>query len=305
MMSFRQIRYFIAIAETGSVSSAASAIHISQSTLTTAIKQLEEELSTELFLRHAKGMELTHTGHQFLRQAHLIMNSVKNAKRSLQQSTDEVEGELNIGVTSLVAGYYLADLLSRFQQIYHKVSIRVIEDDRDYIEHLLVSGELDVAVVILSNLEYRNALNIEVLTHSQYRLWLPPEHKLLEDESPGMEQILNEPQILLTVDDMETRILNLWPDTSQTPKIAMRSSSVEAVRSLVSAGMGVAMMPDMTYRSWSVEGDRVEAKRIIDVSETLDIGLAWRRGGVRNIMVDLLVSVARESLPKTPPSGLV
>ncbi|MDO6806758.1 LysR family transcriptional regulator, partial [Wenyingzhuangia sp. 1_MG-2023] len=79
----------------------------------------EDDLGVTLFSRHAKGMELTHQGHQFLRQAHLVLASVDNARRSLQQSTETVTGELTIGVTSLVAGYYLADLLARFQRIYH------------------------------------------------------------------------------------------------------------------------------------------------------------------------------------------
>lgn len=297
MLSLRQIRYFIAIAETGSVSAAAQAVHISQSTLTTAIKQLEESLGAVLFSRHAKGMELTHQGHQFLRQAHLILASVDNARRSLQQSTDDVEGELNIGVTSLVAGYYLADLLARFQKIYHKVKLRVIEDDRDYIEHLLVSGEIDVGVMILSNLEYRSALNTEVLTYSHYRLWLPPEHELLELDSIGLKDLTNAPLIMLNVDEMEERIRNCWSGSGERPQVSMRSASVEAVRSLVSAGMGLALMPDMTYRPWSVEGDRVEARRILDISETLDIGLAWRRGGARNPLIDYFLPVARESLP--------
>lgn len=302
MMSLRQIRYFIAIAETGSVSAAAQAVHISQSTLTTAIKQLEEELSTALFSRHAKGMELTHQGHQFLRQAHLVLASVENAKRSLQQTTDEISGELNIGVTSLVAGYYLADLLARFQRIYHRVNLRVIEDERAYIEHLLVSGELDVGVLVLSNLEYRSALNTEVLTYSHYRLWLPPEHDLLELDSIAFKELMNEPLILLNVDEMEERIRNLWAGAASKPVIGMRSSSVEAVRSLVSAGMGLALMPDMTYRPWSVEGDRIEARRILEISETLDIGLAWRRGGARNPLIDHFLPVARESLPARQPS---
>ncbi len=304
MLSLRQIRYFIAIAETGSVSAAAQAVHISQSTLTTAIKQLEEDLGATLFSRHAKGMELTHQGHQFLRQAHLVLASVQNARRSLQQSTDEISGELNIGVTSLVAGYYLADLLARFQRIYHRVKIRVIEDERAYIEHLLVSGELDVGVLILSNLEYRSALNTEVLTYSRYRLWLPPEHELLELDSIGFKELMQEPLILLNVDEMEQRIRRLWAGADTPPRIEMRSASVEAVRSLVSAGMGVALMPDMTYRPWSVEGDRVEARRILEVSQTLDIGLAWRRGSVRNPLIDHLLPVARESLPTRSAANL-
>ena len=173
MMTLRQIRHFIAVAETGSISAAAQAVFISQSTLTLAIQQLEEEIGVRLFDRHAKGMTLTHQGHQFLRQAHLILATVENAKRSLQQSTDQVAGSLTIGVTSLVAGYYLADLINRFQRAFPNVKTRVVEDERPYIEHLLVSGEIDVGVLILSNLEDRHALQTEVLTHSPHRLWLP------------------------------------------------------------------------------------------------------------------------------------
>ena len=202
MMSLKQLRYFIAIAETGSVSAAAQAVHISQSTLTTAIKQLEDDLAVALFSRHAKGMELTHQGHQFLRQAYLVMASVENARRSLQQGTDRVAGELTIGVTSLVSGYYLADLLSRFQRIYHDVQVRVVEDDRDYIEHLLVSGEIDVGVLILSDLSHASALNTEVLNFSHYRLWLPPGHELLNRDSISLRDIAAEPIIQLNVDDM-------------------------------------------------------------------------------------------------------
>ncbi|MFO7527916.1 MAG: LysR family transcriptional regulator [Marinobacter sp.] len=304
MFSFRQIQYFIAVAETGSVSSAANAVHISQSTLTTAIKQLEDDVCVSLFARHSKGMELTHSGHQFLRQAYQIMSAVDNAKRSLTEATDEVIGALNIGVTSLVSGYYLADLLSGFKKIYGNVELRVFEDDRSYIEHLLVNGELDVGVLLLSSIENHKALNTEVLTYSRYRAWLPPHHPLLLEESISMDQLLREPQILLRVDDLSDQIRSLWRGFSQEPEIAIQSGSVEAVRSLVYAGMGVALMPDMTYRPWSLEGDRVEARQIIDLSDTLDIGLAWRRGGRRNALVEYFVSVAREQLPSASGSAL-
>ena len=103
MMTLRQIRHFIAVAETGSISAAAQTAFISRSTLTLAIQQLEEEIGVSLFSRHAKGMTLTHQGHQFLRQAHLILATVDNAKRSLQQSTDQVAGQLIVGVPDMQA----------------------------------------------------------------------------------------------------------------------------------------------------------------------------------------------------------
>ena len=200
-------------------------------------------------------MTLTHQGHQFLRQAHLILATVDNAKRSLQQSTDQVAGQLIVGVTSLVAGYYLADLLTRFQRAYPNVEIRVMEDERPYIEHLLVSGEIDVGVLILSNLEDRHALQTEVLTHSPHRLWLPAQHPLLEHDSINLADVAREPLIQLNVDEMGHNAQRMWASACLQPHVTLRTASTEAVRSLVAAGLGVSIQPDMTYRPWSLEGD--------------------------------------------------
>ncbi|KRW58822.1 LysR family transcriptional regulator [Pseudomonas sp. TTU2014-080ASC] len=294
MMTLRQIRYFIAVAETGSISAAAQAVFVSQSTLTLAIQHLEEEIEVTLFNRHAKGMSLTHQGHQFLRQAHLILATVDNAKRSLQQSTDQVEGHLTIGVTSLVAGYYLADLLTRFQRAFPNVQTRVVEDERSYIEHLLVSGEIDVGVLILSNLEDRHALQTEVLTHSPHRLWLPPQHALLERDSITLADIAREPLIQLNADEMAAHTQRIWTRAGLSPQVSLRTASVEAVRSLVAAGLGISIQPDMTYRPWSLEGDIIEARPIVDLGATLDVGLAWRRGTARPLLVDPFLSIARD-----------
>ncbi|WP_263260710.1 LysR substrate-binding domain-containing protein [Pseudomonas sp. RIT-PI-S] len=294
MMTLRQIRHFIAVAETGSISAAAQAVFISQSTLTGAIQQLEEEIGVTLFNRHAKGMSLTHQGHQFLRQAHLILATVDNAKRSLQQSTEQISGTLTIGVTSLVAGYYLANLLTRFQRAYPNVVIRVMEDERPYIEHLLLNGEIDVGVLILSNLEDRHALQTEVLTHSPHRLWLPAQHPLLERDDISLADVASEPLIELNVDEMDRNAQRIWAGAGLRPCISLRSASTEAVRSLVAAGLGLSIQPDMTYRPWSLEGDIIEARSVVDLTRTLDVGLAWRRGSARPVLVDPFLTVARE-----------
>lgn len=294
MMTLRQIRHFIAVAETGSISAAAQAVFISQSTLTLAIQQLEEDIGVRLFERHAKGMTLTHQGHQFLRQSHLILATVDNAKRSLQQSTDQIAGNLTVGVSSLVAGYYLADLITRFQRAFPNVQTRVVEDERSYIEHLLVSGEIDIGVLILSNLEDRHALQTEVITHSPLRLWLPPRHHLLEHDSISLADIAREPLIQLNADEMAQHTQRIWSRAGLTPVVTLRTASVEAVRSLVAAGLGISIQPDMTYRPWSLEGDIIEARPVVDLSETLDVGMVWRRGAARPPLVDPFVTVARE-----------
>ncbi len=85
---------------------------------------------------------------------------------------------LQLGVTSLVAGYVLSDLLARYRRAYPGVEVSAIEDNGDYLEHLLIGGKLDIAVMVTSNLRDRTALQSEILEVSAYRLWLPLGHSL-------------------------------------------------------------------------------------------------------------------------------
>ncbi|MFP1725370.1 LysR substrate-binding domain-containing protein [Lonsdalea quercina] len=295
MLTLRQIRHFIAVAETGSISAAAQTAFVSQSSLTLAIQQLETETGVRLFERHAKGMTLTHQGHQFLRQSYLILATVENATRSLRSGSESTTGSLTVGVTSLVAGYFLVDLLKHFKDAYPNVVVQVVEDERRYIEHLLVSGEIDIGVLILSNLEDRDALQTEVLCHSPYRLWLPPLHPLLERESISLADVVTEPLIQLNVDEMDIHARRIWRKANLKPEIAMKTTSTEAVRSLVAAGMGLSVLPDMTYRAWSLEGNMIEASKLTDPMEPLEIGMAWRRGSTRPKLVSPFLTVAREN----------
>src|SRR5690349_18446203 len=170
--TLRQLQYFIAVAEQGTVSGAAQALSISQSSVTEAVKELESDLGVTLFERHSRGLTITHDGHQFLRHATNILTQVSDARRTFADKKDETTGSLNLGVTSLVAGYVLSDLLRRYRRAYPGVDVSAIEDNGSYLEHLLIGGELDVAVMVISNLRDRNALQAEIFETSPYRLWL-------------------------------------------------------------------------------------------------------------------------------------
>jgi hypothetical protein len=148
-------------------------------------------------------MSLTHAGYQFLRHAHQILASVRHAREALSTRPDAVTGQLNIGVTSLVCGYFLPYLLERFRSTFPQVEVRVVEDQRDYIEHLLVNGELDAAVFIVSNVQNRQALHTEVLQQSSYRLWLPSGHRLLDGGMVTLSDLADQPLVALKLDELE------------------------------------------------------------------------------------------------------
>ena len=114
-MSFtlRQLQFFVAAAEQGSVSGAARALSISQSSVTEAIRALEDDLGVTLFDRQARGLQITHKGSAFLRHAQTILGDVARARDAFKGEAAQATGRLSLGVTSLVAGYVLSDILAR------------------------------------------------------------------------------------------------------------------------------------------------------------------------------------------------
>jgi DNA-binding transcriptional LysR family regulator len=271
------LQYFVAVAEHGSVSKAAQELSISQSAVTEALKHLEADLGVRLFHRHPRGLTTTQNGHQFLRHASDILAGVQGARQAFEARA-ALSGRLHLGVTSLMAGYVLSDLLAKYRRANPEVDLTATEDSGEYLEHLLIGGELDVAVMVVTNLRDRMALQIEILDVSPYRLWLPIGHRLARQDSITLADVAQESLILLTLDEIEGETARLLSALGERPRIAFRTRSVEAVRSLVATGAGVALLPDLVYRPWSLEGDRIESRDVSGALPVVQVGVVWRKG---------------------------
>lgn len=301
--SFKSIRYFIAVAEAGSISAAIHGLGVSQSVVSQAIAQIEADLGTLLFERRARGMALTHAGHEFLRHAHQIEIAMRNARDALASRPHTVTGHLNIGVTSLMVGYYLPFLLDRFRRVFPRIQVQIIEDRRDYLEHLLVNGELDVALIVVSQLQNYRALATETILRSRWRVWLPVNHRMADEESINAQDLAQQSLVLLQVDELGDSATALWNTAKTEPRVLIRTSSVEAVRSLVASGAGCSVLPDMLYRPWSLEGDRIEARPLACALPLLEVGLAWRKGAVLSESLGNFLTAVRPTLDERNQAG--
>jgi len=181
-------------------------------------------------------------------------------------------------VTTLVAGYVLAELLARYRRAFPGASVTIVEDTREDLEHLLIGGELDAAAIILPDDRQNQALQSAVIEVSPYRLWLPLGHPLTKLQAVGAQALAEAPHILLATDEIAETAETRWRNLGIRPRVLMRTRSVEAVRSLVATGAGVAVLPDLAYRPWSLEGDKVEARPLEDAVAPATVGVVWRRG---------------------------
>ena len=303
-LSLRQIRYFIATAQTGQVSQAAIDLHVSQSAITTAIKGLEEILGTKLFERQSHGVNLSYEGTQFLLHARHIMATVDEALSMPGRMNAAVAGKVHLAVSYTVAGYFLPAQLSRFNTNFPNVEIRLTEADRAKIEEGLIDGTYDVAVMLTSNLANQEDLAFETLLHSRRRLWTSVNHPFADQSVVTLQDVSAAPYIMLTVDEASNTALRYWNQTPYRPNIIFRTSSVEAVRSMVAGGMGVSILSDMVYRPWSLEGRRLEVMSLADKIPDMNVGLAWARNAERSRATNAFCKFMHLALSSSHPQTI-
>jgi DNA-binding transcriptional LysR family regulator len=237
-ITLRQMRYFVAAAQSGQFSMAATAEHVSQSAITNAVLALEDTLGTRLFDRLPQRVAASYT----------------------------------------LLGYFLPELLARFRATYPDVVIDLHDTDRISIEQAVLDGDVDLGVVLLSNVENVRRFSHHVLIRSRRQLWTSPTHPLAQLSAPSLSDVAGYPYILITVDEGEQSTLRYWQQNGVEPNVAFRTSSMEALRSLVAHSFGVTILSDMVFRPWSLEGKRIEARPILNAMPQMDAGMLWRKG---------------------------
>lgn len=279
-VTFRQLRYFVAAAETGQFSMAATREHVSQSAITNAVLSLEEELGVRLFHRLPQGVSLTAEGQDFLASARHILDSVRDAMHRPRFHASGLQGRVRIAASYTLLGYFLPELLARFRASYPDVEIDLQDLDREQIESAVLRDDIDLGVVILSNISKLERFGHATLIRSRRQLWVAPAHPLAAMSSPSLADIAKYPYILLTADEGERSALQYWRANRIAPNIGFRTSSIEALRGLVAHGFGVAILSDLVFRPWSLEGKRIEARPILNVVPHMDAGTIWRKTGL-------------------------
>ncbi|MCR9255798.1 MAG: LysR family transcriptional regulator [Alphaproteobacteria bacterium] len=273
--NLRHLKYFIATAELGQVSRAAMELSVSQSAVTAAVRELEAVLGTQLFVRSAKGMTLTGAGRQFLATGYEIVAKVDDSLRVAD--TLGLQGSLKIAASYTVIGYFLPAHLYRLSRAMPDVTLQVREMTRQTLEEALLADQIEIGVALTSNIS-NPELAKETLLSSPRRLWLSSRHHLAGREALRLADIAHEPYVMLTVDEAAHTAMRYWSrTTTQSPNVILRTSSVEAVRSMVANGLGISILSDMVYRPWSLEGRRLETAEIADAVPAMDVGLVWRR----------------------------
>ncbi len=146
-MELRQLRYFVAIVDHGSLSRAARVLHIAQPALTQQLRQLEQELGAQLLHRSAQGVLSTDAGKVFYEHAQAILKQVGDAKSAVAQSTGKPTGTVALGIPQSVSGAFALPLLTAVRQTYPEISLQLTEELSGNLIEQLRSGRINLALL--------------------------------------------------------------------------------------------------------------------------------------------------------------
>jgi LysR family hydrogen peroxide-inducible transcriptional activator len=251
-MEVHQLRYFCAIAETSSFSRAAQQTHVSQPSLSQQIRKLEDELGTRLFDRLGRTVRLTEPGRAFLPRARAVLSELEAARSDLVEREASVGGTVCVGVIPTIAPYFLPPHLAGFSRKYPQAHVSVVEEITPLLLERLRSGSMDVALLALPiPVRSHEFESFPLMTEKLYAV-LPKRHRLAKRATVTLMELRDDPFLLLrdghcfretTVEACKRARLN--------PRIIFESGQFSSILSMVSAGLGVSMVPEMAVEKRS------------------------------------------------------
>jgi len=243
-MEIHQLRYFCAVAESGSFTRAAEREQVAQPSLSQQIIKLEEELGVRLFDRLGRSVRLTDLGQTFLPRARAILNELRAAKEEVTDRQSSVSGPVNVGVIPTIAPYFLPARISTFCRKYPQASITIFEDVTARLMDRLRGGVVDLAIMALPTRGH----DLECFPLRTERLFaiLPRNHRLARKPNVSLKELRNESFLLLRDDHCfrETAI-EVCKRARLIPRVVFESGQFSSILAMVGAGLGISIVPEM------------------------------------------------------------
>lgn len=302
-MEIYQLRYFMAVAETGSFTKAAARCFVSQPSLSQQIINLEAELDQKLFHRLGRTISLTPAGHVLVERARRILVEVDNTLNELKDDPATPQ-RVAIGAIPTIAPYLLPKVIARCRMSHPKLEIVTHEDFLPYLVDSVVQGELDLALVSLPIHDPR--VMVETLFREPLELVVGFTHRLCQKEKITARDLRDETFIMLgTSSSVTAQIQRFCGDHNFEPKVGHKCSQVPTVKTLVALGLGVAILPASTHAA----GDEqmLAYKEISSGAPTREIGLIshprrYQTRGSAQFIAVLRAALARDPIPPLDPS---
>ena len=301
--SLRQLEYFVAVADTGSMSAAAVRCHASQAGISAAIADLERRLGVQLLVRRrAKGVFLTEAGSRVLARAQATLAQAEDLQASARAEEGQLAGRLTIGCYTPLTPFLIPPLVDGFNRIHPAVSLELVEGVQEATRNALLQGQCDLGLLYAFGAE--TGLACSTVRRSRPYVIVAAGHPLAHRAAVSLSELADEP-LVVYAEPLALRNAERWfAVAGAQPRIRHRTSSIEAVRSMVARGLGFAMLLQRWPTDISIEGLPLASVPISDPLDDVELVIAYAAGVAPTHRARAFLRYAKETLasPNWPRS---
>ncbi len=245
-MELRQIMYFIEVAEREHMTDAANALHVAQSAISRQIVNLENELGVKLFIREGRNVRLTPIGHIFLEHMRNAVNALEYAKQVMDEYVDPERGTIHIGFTSSLASYILPTSISVFRKEHPNVKFQFFQGTYYELEEKIIKGDINIALMGPVP-QASKRIKSSILFTEKMDALIPRNHKLASFPSIRLTDLRDETFVLFPKGFILRDIItNACQQLGFEPNVSFEGEEMTAIKGLVSAGLGISLIPEFT-----------------------------------------------------------
>ena len=276
-MNLRDLRYLVALAEHRHFGRAAEASFVSQPTLSTQIKKLEDELGVALVERTPRKVLLTEVGREIAQRAREVLNEVDQIKAIARRTLDPESGTLRMGIFPTLGPYLLPHVIPRIRERFPRLELLLVEEKSETLLRLLREGRLDAAVLALPL--HDDQLHTEFLFEEPFVLAAPEQHPLSRRKTLKLDDLADESLLLL--DDghcLRDQALEVCHLSGANEKSGFRATSLETLRQMVAANVGITLLPMLSVQPPVAQSDNVHLVPFRgNQAPSRRIGMIWRK----------------------------
>jgi LysR family transcriptional regulator, hydrogen peroxide-inducible genes activator len=287
--TFRQLEHLVLLAEHGHFGRAAAACHVTQSTLSASIKELENILQASLVDRTKRRVVLTPLGREIVERARRILRDGEDLVEAARAESEPLSGTLRMGVVPTIGPFLLPNILPRLRRIYPALRLYLVEDLTARLVEELHAGRLDIVLLALPY----DCGNVEVRTLFQdpFKVALPHGHLLAGGKTVDLEQLRHTGLLLLKeghcLRDQALAACRLADRKEIEP---VEATSLHTLVQMVDNGLGATLLPQLAIDGGILSGTTLAVLPTAGQQPSREIGLIWRRGTGRQREFDLLAS---------------
>ncbi|TPI20919.1 MULTISPECIES: LysR family transcriptional regulator [unclassified Mesorhizobium] len=288
--TLRQLEYFVAVGEAGSIAKAAEQVNVSPPSISASIAQLEAEFGVQLFVRkHSHALALTAGGRLFLKEAARLLNDADALHDIAGDIAEKVRGPLAIGCLLTFAQIVLPALRRKFEDAYPDVRVRQFERNQGQLFEMLQRGEIDAALTY--DLELSQDMTFEPLMQLPAYVMLPAAHRLAGRAGITPEELVDEPMVLLDLPYSREYFLSAFQGLR--PRIVERTGDIAVMRSMVANGFGYGIANMRPLNTMSPDGKLLVFVPLLGDLRPLTMGIALPNAEHRTLTVQAFIDHCR------------